>query len=364
MKFVLISLHYYPRISPRSNRTIELSKELARRGHDVIVYSLLGKYDYSLYEKEFGVKVKNLGYSTWGLMDSEEKVHPTLFKRIIRKYLGKWMWLPDREIISWVKSAIAREGDIDCLITIARPHVIHYAASLADTRKVKRWIADCGDPFTLNPLKNYPFYFSSYEHKWCRKCDFITVPFEGAKTGYFEQYHSKIRVIPQGFNFEEIVLKPYSQHKVPHFAYIGAVYNNGRNPEKFLQYLTTIQKPFEFHIYCSDGTWSFFKKYADVIPEKIKHMGRKPRLELLSDLAAYDFVINFQNDSSSQLPSKLIDYSLIKRPILNVSSEFLNSEKHSFEAFLEHNYSSQFIVENIDDYNIKNVANHFLELAK
>ncbi|MBQ1654853.1 MAG: hypothetical protein II060_13815, partial [Bacteroidales bacterium] len=60
MKILVITQHIFPIQTPRSIRSTELIKELARRGHDVTVYAVLGKYDYSSFEKETGIKVKGI----------------------------------------------------------------------------------------------------------------------------------------------------------------------------------------------------------------------------------------------------------------------------------------------------------------
>lgn len=75
-----------------------------------------------------------------------------------------------------------------------------------------------------------------------------------------------------------------------------------------------------------------------------------------------DFAINFRNDSSVQVPSKLIDYSLSKRPIIEISPDFPEEEKIAFEQFLEGNYQKQYMIDNIQKYDIEKVVKAFLDL--
>ena len=42
----------FPHISARSFRTTELAKGFAKMGHDVTLYTILGKYDYTQMEAE------------------------------------------------------------------------------------------------------------------------------------------------------------------------------------------------------------------------------------------------------------------------------------------------------------------------
>src|SRR5690606_772907 len=60
-KVVIISYATFPSMAPRSMRTNELAKELARQGHDVILYVLTGGYEYKVFQEETKVKVRDLG---------------------------------------------------------------------------------------------------------------------------------------------------------------------------------------------------------------------------------------------------------------------------------------------------------------
>ena len=51
MKILIISNHAYPAQGPRAFRTTELSEQLVKIGHEVILYTVHGKYDYTQYVK-------------------------------------------------------------------------------------------------------------------------------------------------------------------------------------------------------------------------------------------------------------------------------------------------------------------------
>ena len=73
-----------------------------------------------------------------------------------------------------------------------------------------------------------------------------------------------------------------------------------------------------------------------------------------------DFLVNFDNNTNLQLPSKLIDYALTKRPVLNISG---NLDRESIQEFFEGNYTNQMSLNDVEKYNIKNVAAQFLALT-
>lgn len=363
MKIVIISASVYPSLTPRAQRTTNLAEEFARKGHDVTVYAILGHYNYEEYSRLKNVRVINLSERVIGYPNSDGIVTINLYSRIINALFGKWFWLPDRRIIPWVKKAIKREGNINLLITIAVPHVLHYATSLSDLSKIDKWIADCGDPFTLNPYTKdkMPGYLVSYEKRWCRKCDFITVPTEESKNGYYPEFRNKIQVIPQGYNFAEITLRAYKKHDIPTFAYAGAVYKGLRDPEMFLDYLVRSKR--QFHLTVFGPAWAVFSKYVDKVEGAIVNGGFLPRKQLIPKLGEMDFLINIKNNSGVQQPSKLIDYGLSKRPIVTISSDFDKTDQDNFESFCNGDYSGQTLIPDINSYDIDTVSNQFLGLV-
>lgn len=361
LKIVIISQTCYPALSPRAHRTTELAKELVKRGHQVIVYALLGNYDYSEYSKETGVIFKNLGISKLGVTDSTGYSNKALWARAIRKLFAKWLEVPNIELIPLVKESLQKEGHIDYLITIAHPHTIHWGAASFVKRykdKVNFWVADCGDPYMKNPYNFRPSYFSYFEKSWGMLCDFIAVPIEKAKDGYYQEFYKKIKVIPQGFQLNDLKLANYTKNKVPTFAFSGKVYPGLRDPSNFLEYLMTLKTDFRFVLYSKHS--HIFEPYINKLGEKLEIRDYVPREELLFELSKMDFLINIKNVSAVQQPSKLIDYALTKRPILEITSEF--EEEKSFNQFMKGNYSDQMAFKDIERYDIKNVANQFLNL--
>jgi len=75
-----------------------------------------------------------------------------------------------------------------------------------------------------------------------------------------------------------------------------------------------------------------------------------------------DFLINFEVGSKVQKPCKLIDYALVQRPILSMKP--LDIDKIVLKEFLIGNYEKQIKIDDIEQYNIKNVASDFIDLVK
>lgn len=367
MKIVIISSVIYPRQSPRSYRATELAKYFAKQGHDVYLYAVLGKYDYSSFEESTKIKIRSLGKTFFPVLNSDGYVRNTFFDRVFRRVFGRIAEFPDIELSWKTKKIVKGLSGVDLLVTVAIPYPIHWGAAWAKKKYPmcfpKVWISDCGDPYMGNSVRNaHPHYFQRIEDFWGKQTDYIAIPLEEAKKAYSEKVQDKLRVIPQGFDFSNVCVdKNFTGNEIPKFAYAGAIYPGYRDPSRFLQYLCEkADQPFEFVVYTKNQ--AFFEKYKLVLGDKLTIKDYVPREQLLWDLSRMDFLVNIKNNSNVQSPSKLIDYYLTTRPIVDITTDFVESV--IVEEFLKRNYIHQHIRADISRYDIYNVGSQFLELAK
>ena len=361
MKIVIIARAIFPMQSPRAFRSLELAKQLAKE-HDVTVYALLGKYDYSALEKETELKIKNLGRSRWGNKDSDGCRSESLFWRVMSRLFGRLLQLPQIELIPMVKKAVmAEQGSADLIISVACPHTIHWGVAFAkkQCKTFPVWISDCGDPFMGNVFNTPPSYFKRFEKLWGGLTDFITVPFEGAREAYYEEVRHKIHVIPQGFDFTSTPIAEYKENNPIRFVFAGNVFAGKRDPTEFLEYLSALSVDFKFEVYTK--TFECFDKYKGLLGDKLDIHGYIPRGELIKEMSKADFLVNVANVGSVQSPSKLIDYALAGRPVLEVTSEF--NEQQTVDEFLKRDFHNAMPKMDISQFDIRNIANRFIELA-
>lgn len=365
LNIVIVSRSFYPLLTPRSFRTTELVKEFCRKGHKVTLLTHYKPEYHDALKKEFAFDIIDLG---------PELVKGPRYKNLIYRAFYRLANVlfdyPNISLMGKVKNALAMAPTADILISIAAPHSVHWGTVWAKHRAktwATTWIADCGDAFMGNDLDRFskPFYFKYLEKWFCREADWITIPNIAMKQNFYSEFHDKFREIPQGFKFEEAEqhLKTYSPHSVPTFAFSGTFIegNGGRDPRPFIRFLLETGKDFRFHI---------FTPRADLISELAKVAGDKiivkkyiPREELLGFLSTMDFVVNIAYDPATQSPSKLIDYSLVRRPILNIVNDQLDrATREIILHFLEGDYSSQFTFADFQKYRIEQVASQFLNL--
>ena len=362
MKILIISANTYPLKGPRPFRTQELSEELVRQGHDVTLYTVHGDMNYSEYEEDTGVKMRNIP-TCFPVGGNDGKNRYNLFTRFINHYFQRLLLFPEIEFHFKVDSIIQTEKKADLLITIAYPHSIHTGAARSKKRHPSSfpriWIADCGDPFFLNPFIKAPKYMEKYERSWCEACDYIAVPTEGSKEGYFPEYRDKICIIPQGFDFSKTPVAEYKKNDVPTFVFCGSVYPGKRDVRSFMDFLLKWNHPFKFKLLMLSPLDAHYETESN---HQIEYIIGKERKDVIWECSKADFLINVKNPNSSQTPSKLIDYGISGRPVLNISNDFC--EKEQFEAFCQGDYNHRLVLPNLEQYKIENVVAQFINLAK
>lgn len=363
LKILLVSNAFFPEISPRSYRATELAKEFCRQGHEVVVITKFREHDYSAFLKEAPIKLK-----TWrgGRLPSlrDAKRNPlALITRVIKRLLLVLFEYPAIEDMFHVRKMLTKEMGYDMMISFAVPYPVQWGVAWA--RKSKRqisrvWIADCGDPYMGDVLDSFrkPFYFSYLEKNFCRKADFISIPVESATSAYYPEFHHKIRIIPQGFMFDLGAKETNKQPgEVLEFAYAGRFLQGIRDPGPLLEFLSRTDIPFRFHVFTDQP--EYLEKYRLILKDRIIISGYISRNDLLKKLSEMDFLVNFDNNTTLNIPSKLIDYLITGRPVLNIRKDF---SAEDIEAFLKGDYTRRMNLPDPVHYHISNVSAHFLGL--
>ncbi len=380
-KILLVCYKFYPEISPRSFRAFELAKEFSRLGHEVTVVIPMNNYNYKEIINKYSmniIKIKG-GYlfnknikkvankesnSEVSIQKGKENILLHNLKKIYKYFHpnGKKFeyFLP---LFLFLKK---ENKGYDLTISIAMPVSTHFGVALAkmvNKNLSKVSVADYGDPFSFNPNVKKHFYYKYLESCWLRYFDYVTIPISASKEAFrYFNINNKLKVIPQGFDMSHIKLKKYKKENIPSFAYAGIFYEKIRDPKVLFDFLCTVEKNFRFVLYTVKNT--LIEPYIDKLGDKLIIKDFIPREECITELSQYDFLINMQNVSSVQSPSKLIDYALTERPVFNFDQMNFNQEE--FMNFFNGNYSFDFINNTIqlNEYDIRNVANQFLKLLE
>lgn len=364
-KILIVSGSFYPQNSPRAFRTTELANELARQGHQVTVLFPFRGEDYSFYQAEHNLRLKDLGLLKFKEIDLKGGRFRLLARKVVRRVMLMLFEWPAIELMFKVSKAIKKESGYDMLISIAVPHPIHWGVANAWKRGgtiAGSWVADCGDPYMGNEIDTFHkfFYFKFIEKKFCRRADYITVPFEGARAAYYPEFHNKIEVIPQGFQLDKIKIPVYKKTcTYPVFAYAGGFIPIKRDPVPLLNFLSNLDRDFKFIIF-SDDTF-LLSPFRDTMGDRLEIRDKIPREELLVFLAGMDFLINLDNNTETLLPSKLIDYSIAGRPVLNIT---MGADFSVLLDFMNGNYDRRMTLRDPSAYDIRNIAANFVRLSE
>jgi hypothetical protein len=100
--------------------------------------------------------------------------------------------------------------------------------------------------------------------------------------------------------------------------------------------------------------------YKALLGDKLIVKDPLPRLDLIYELSKQDFLVDFSNRIGIQEPSKLIDYTLMERPVLSFNQS--NFRPETFEAFIRGQYEPSPKVD-LSKHDIDRVMDLYLEAA-
>lgn len=363
-KILLVSDGFFPEISPRSYRATELAKEFYRQGHDVTVMSKYRDHNYSDFLEEFPVIFRMWGKTRFPKVPDFRNKPFSFFSRLLSRTMLSLFEYPSIEEMFKIKKILQSEFGYDLMISFAVPYPVHWGVAWARSGKNRIadiWVADCGDPYMGDVLDSFRklFYFGYLEKWFCREADYISIPIQGAKLGYYPEFHDKIRIIPQGFDFDlDENKKKQPVNEIPTFAYAGGFLPGARDPKQLMNYLKKLNFPFRFIVYTNKP--DVLNNYKNELNDKLFVSDYIPRFELMKVLAKMDFLINFDNNTTLNSPSKLIDYAIANRPVLNINQNFIGED---LLAFLKRDYRKRMVLPDIKQFHIKNISKQFLDLG-
>lgn len=370
MKIHIITAHYTPQIHPRAFRASELALEFRRLGHDVTVSNLteIDGFDYQDYSLKTGIKVANLHLYRRSMDEARVSKKQTFFSKT-KEFISEYFFAGRLFVNSnRIAKRLSIDSDTDLVISLSTPFmdILGLSKHIASLNTVKSYvaIADSGDPFYYSKQYSKAPWFYWIEKNAYKKYDFLTIPVESAIPSYIKLIpESKIKIIPQAFNLQDVNLYEGERGAVVKFAYAGVFYWDIRNPEFLFKYLEGIEKDYEFHIfmrYADAKLDEVLSKYPN-LQKRVKLRLSVPRKELLYELSSMHFLININNISNTQIPSKIIDYRIADRPIISFNASDFSEDL--FCGFMNGNYKGQMEVD-ITKYDIRNVAQQFLDLYK
>lgn len=375
---LIISYSYKPANNPRSFRWSAIAEFWVKHGYQVDVVSawktglprqevingvhvyrvsvaaielirkLIGKTDLHLErqdQKDFQIANNlNLKNSWFGLV-----------KKIILLIWRQIYW-PD-SVCFWYFPAIKQAKKLldlyqyESLITVSLPFTGHLVGlQLKKIFPHIKWMVDVGDPFSFQenePINNHKLYKNLnniFEKKVFSKADIISVTTKPTLEKYvnlFPEIKDKIEIIPpltSIFIADEFTVIPKNHDKI-RMVFVGRLYKNIRNPSFLLKLFTNLLdtplgNKLELHFFGEiQECYHHFLPYRKLIGKHLFLHGVVNHIEAIQAMKESDILINIANQTIYQLPSKLVEYVSLKKPIINISKTVEDSSREFLKEY-------------------------------
>ncbi|MBC7490352.1 MAG: glycosyltransferase [Glaciimonas sp.] len=384
MRLLIIAYFYHPALTPRAFRWTAIAEQLASRGFTVDVVCA-AQQDLPAVQTVNGVHVHRVGGNARGNLRrwlGEEPIgaapHKSgvssstststststvrgrivvVLKEIYRQTLQKVMWPDFTGLWYFPALKLARilmgQKRYDVVVSVSVPFTGHLVGlALRKYYPAARWVVDVGDPFSFmneTPVNNHRLFsrLNYYaEQKVLEGADVVSVTTDETRTEYLRYFNEmdadKITVIAPLF-----VPPTETGDDLPYFTvpnktrmvFAGTLYKSIRNPAALLELFNsligiTVDRHIELHFFgaMNDCEW-YFDKYKKMIGVNIFLHGLVPRETALRAMKEATVLVNIGNSTSYQLPSKVVEYVMLGKPVLNITKLSTDSSQNFFSGF-------------------------------
>lgn len=111
----------------------------------------------------------------------------------------------------------------------------------------------------------------------------------------------------------------YFAPKTINCVYAGAIMLPIRRPDFMFKLFDSFSdKSIRLYIWSGNLTQELEREMKSILPATVSYCGSLPQDEMQKVLASADFLVNLGNTATNQLPSKLLDYISLRKPIINI----------------------------------------------
>ncbi len=377
-RILIITYKYVPMIAPRVFRWGAIVREWAGQGLgvDMICAANPGSKDFEIIEGANIYRIKPSGFvykqrrrslRAEKQAEAREKMSASRNRapegdgpskgrragpmRILNRWAGtlysRYSW-PDNKM-NWIIPAyraarsLLQKHDYAGIVTVSfpiSPHVVGWLLRRLIKKRNIRWIVDIGDPFSLNtlvPVNNvrvYKHLNRRFEKVLLAKASRVAVTNQWMKDVYrcvFRLEPDKIRVIPPLISVDKDSFsmgEPFFP-KVPdkiRLVYAGSLRRKNRRPDGLLRLFAALKKRslgdrLELHFFgnsreCEES----FLAYRGWLGKSLFMHGLVAKENVDRALGEAGVLVNIGNRTSFQVPSKIADYLVLNKPLINIAS--------------------------------------------
>ena len=262
---------------------------------------------------------------------------------------------------------LVQEKSIDLILSVSMPFDSHMAVLEAmdklSTKRRPRWIAYCIDVYwskdgtSIDDITR----MKEEEARVFRSCDqilFLDVVEKDYCGREFDAVRNKMQTLPLPlFDLEDIQKYnngiPTSEDFVE-VVYTGTIYDNSNNIDVFTNVAEMLKgEKIRFHFIgkISPKSMSILEKLQKKMPEQVLIYGRKPYDYAKGSMQRADILLNLARNTANQIPSKIFEYMMCRKPILNIygvqddiGTEYLKKYPLAYSVYKEDVISAEAIL--------------------
>lgn len=371
MRILVVTFSYRPLNNPRAFRWTELTKGLADHGYtvDVITSKVPGMPEIeadgnlTIYRAgwtwiealrdHFRQKRGKVGSNATLEADVEHRkfsLKGWLFQKLI--YLWRSLHWPDASCLWYfpgkaMGKALLDKHTYDVILSVSPSFTaVAIGRKLRTYQTNARWVLDLGDPFSFlegAPPNNTGLYACLnkwYERKAFNEAQAVSVTNLQTRNRYeslFPEVTGKIKVIPPLLSLPALTTREKVNPGL--LLYVGTLYKNIREPLYLLElFESVVQTGMHNHLqlhFVGDisACASQIKAYQSRLGNRIVLHGLVDRSQVMLAMARADVLINIGNDTTYQLPSKVVEYAASGKRILNLAKHDKDSSAIFFEEY-------------------------------
>lgn len=366
MRILIIISQYLPAQTPNTLRWQPLAEYFSRLGHEVHIlttkrtgYQTPDKLPYHIHRAGHN-SLKDALYNLFNRENRRNEVHNTprspgtfsrFFDFVADRIWRKYYW-PDGSTL-FIKpgirlgKTIVRRQQISHIISVGLPFSCHQIArALIEDNPEVHWLMDVQDPFSIskefrvNNFKKYEAKNYAAERAALSAANAVTMTNQKAAERYrnaFPESAKKIAVIPPLLNPPDIlphVPKVLNKEKT-HFCYSGSFYTGVRSITPLLLLLDyalrtnpSFAETIRIHLVgqLDRHTIETMNAFRHLDKYIINH-GFVPRNQAYDYIAKADFLLNFGNTTDYHLPSKVVDFLYLQKPVINLITRVDDTSK-------------------------------------
>jgi len=375
-RVLIISFSYWPMLNARAFRWTALAEDWARRGTNVHVVCAL-TMGRPRHEVVNGVHVHRAGMvavermRAWlaseGARQSktrnsaqetprrDQRTRLSSSIQAINRRLWRNLYWPDTSCLWYFDalreaSRVARQLEPHAVISVS-PTFTAVAVGRSLLRghgPAPRWIIDFGDPFSYAveaPPNNFRLYGrlnTRYERACFAAASAISVTNELVREGYalrFPESAAKIVVIPPLLTMPSEPQTPVPPTDRRRLVFLGTLYPSIRRPDYLLKLFRALGArtdcvDVDLHFYgdsreCADC----FRACQDLLGSRVFVHGPVSREDAARAMWAASALVNIGNSTAYQLPSKIVEYAMTGKPILNLASVVDDSSSRFLKSY-------------------------------